>query len=88
MVKGIISPVGDGYKKKGLIEACHRVEMARLATENSDWIKVDSWESLQLEWLETAKVVRYVDHSYALLMAVPVLATAKASSVLCLKLLL
>lgn len=58
VVKGIISPVGDCYQKKGLIEACHRVEMARLATEMSDWITVDSWESLQPEWLETAKVVR------------------------------
>ncbi|XP_071331070.1 nicotinamide/nicotinic acid mononucleotide adenylyltransferase 1 [Trachinotus anak] len=59
VVKGIISPVGDGYKKKGLIEASHRLEMARLAAENSDWITVDSWESLQPEWVETAKVVRH-----------------------------
>lgn len=67
VVKGIISPVGDGYKKKGLIEACHRVEMARLATESSDWITVDAWESLQPEWVETAKVVR---HHYQKLAAV------------------
>lgn len=59
VVKGIISPVGDGYKKKGLIQACHRLEMARLATESSDWITVDSWESLQPEWVETAKVARH-----------------------------
>lgn len=58
VVRGIISPVGDGYKKKGLIEARHRVEMVRLATEDSDWISVDSWESLQPEWVETAKVAR------------------------------
>ncbi|CAL1605993.1 unnamed protein product [Knipowitschia caucasica] len=58
VVKGIISPVGDGYKKKGLIEVRHRLEMARLASENS-WITVDSWEGLQTEWLETAKVVRH-----------------------------
>ncbi|XP_056279929.1 nicotinamide/nicotinic acid mononucleotide adenylyltransferase 1-like isoform X2 [Pseudoliparis swirei] len=66
VVKGIISPVGDGYRKKGLIEACHRLEMARLSTENSDWITVDSWEGLQPEWVETAKVVR---HHYAELLA-------------------
>lgn len=66
MVKGIISPVGDSYQKKGLIEGCHRVEMARLATETSDWITVDSWESLQPEWLETAKVIRWVDTPDAL----------------------
>lgn len=59
VVKGIISPVGDGYKKKGLIEASHRLEMARLATEGSDWITVDSWEGLQPDWVETAKVARH-----------------------------
>uniref|UniRef100_A0A3Q3GB96 Nicotinamide-nucleotide adenylyltransferase n=1 Tax=Labrus bergylta TaxID=56723 RepID=A0A3Q3GB96_9LABR len=59
VVKGIISPVGDGYKKKGLIEASHRLEMARLATKDSDWITVDAWECLQPEWVETAKVVRH-----------------------------
>ncbi|XP_034445697.1 nicotinamide/nicotinic acid mononucleotide adenylyltransferase 1-like [Hippoglossus hippoglossus] len=59
VVSGLISPVGDGYKKKGLIEASHRLEMARLATENSDWITVDSWESLQPEWVETVEVIRH-----------------------------
>ncbi|KAJ4933936.1 hypothetical protein JOQ06_006744 [Pogonophryne albipinna] len=59
VVKGIISPVGDAYKKKGLIEARHRLEMARLSTDSSDWITVDPWESLQPEWVETAKVVRH-----------------------------
>lgn len=59
VVKGLISPVGDGYKKKGLIAACHRVEMARIATDSSDWIEVDPWESQQPEWVETAKVVRH-----------------------------
>ncbi|XP_077075098.1 nicotinamide/nicotinic acid mononucleotide adenylyltransferase 1 [Siphateles boraxobius] len=59
VVKGIISPVGDSYKKKGLIGACHRLEMARMATENSDWITVSDWESQQSEWVETAKVVRH-----------------------------
>ncbi|XP_068600439.1 nicotinamide/nicotinic acid mononucleotide adenylyltransferase 1 [Brachionichthys hirsutus] len=59
VVKGIISPVGDGYKKKGLIEASHRLEMARLASENSDWVTVDSWETLQPEWVETVKVLRH-----------------------------
>ncbi|XP_077370864.1 nicotinamide/nicotinic acid mononucleotide adenylyltransferase 1 isoform X3 [Festucalex cinctus] len=59
VVKGIVSAVGDGYKKKGLIEASHRVKMARLATENSEWITVDTWESSQTEWVETAKVIRF-----------------------------
>ncbi|XP_061457468.1 nicotinamide/nicotinic acid mononucleotide adenylyltransferase 1 [Rhineura floridana] len=59
VVKGIISPVGDAYKKKGLISARHRVTMARLATESSDWVEVDDWESSQKEWQETVKVLRY-----------------------------
>ncbi|XP_018589409.1 nicotinamide/nicotinic acid mononucleotide adenylyltransferase 1 [Scleropages formosus] len=59
VVKGIISPVGDGYNKKGLIESFHRIRMARLATVTSDWIEVDGWESEQLDWVETARVMRH-----------------------------
>uniref|UniRef100_H3A8I9 Nicotinamide-nucleotide adenylyltransferase n=1 Tax=Latimeria chalumnae TaxID=7897 RepID=H3A8I9_LATCH len=59
VIKGMISPVGDGYKKKGLIEAHHRVAMAELATRSSDWVTVDTWESLQEEWVETAQVFRH-----------------------------
>ncbi|XP_006873148.1 PREDICTED: nicotinamide mononucleotide adenylyltransferase 1 [Chrysochloris asiatica] len=59
VVRGIISPVGDAYKKKGLIPAHHRVIMAELATKNSKWVEVDTWESLQNEWIETAKVLRH-----------------------------
>ncbi|XP_060707952.1 nicotinamide/nicotinic acid mononucleotide adenylyltransferase 1 [Hemiscyllium ocellatum] len=59
VIKGIISPVGDAYKKKGLIEVKHRLAMVRKATENSDWVTESSWESQQEEWLETAKVLRY-----------------------------
>uniref|UniRef100_A0A8C4QP04 Nicotinamide-nucleotide adenylyltransferase n=1 Tax=Eptatretus burgeri TaxID=7764 RepID=A0A8C4QP04_EPTBU len=55
VVKGILSPVSDHYKKKGLISASHRVEMARLATKGSDWIHVDAWESEQDAWIETIK---------------------------------
>lgn len=60
VIKGIISPVGDAYKKKGLISAHHRVIMAQLATQTSSWVEVDTWESLQKEWVETAKVLRYL----------------------------
>lgn len=59
VIKGIISPVGDAYKKKGLISAHHRVVMAQLATKSSGWVEVDAWESLQKEWVETAKVLRH-----------------------------
>ncbi|XP_058575143.1 nicotinamide/nicotinic acid mononucleotide adenylyltransferase 1 isoform X3 [Neofelis nebulosa] len=59
VIKGVISPVGDAYKKKGLISAHHRVIMAELATKNSEWVEVDTWESLQKDWVETLKVLRY-----------------------------
>ncbi|GCB75024.1 hypothetical protein scyTo_0020868, partial [Scyliorhinus torazame] len=59
VIKGIISPVGDGYKKKGLIEAEYRLAMVKMATESSDWVTLSSWESQQEEWVETAKVLRY-----------------------------
>nr|XP_048271066.1 nicotinamide/nicotinic acid mononucleotide adenylyltransferase 1 isoform X1 [Myodes glareolus]XP_048271076.1 nicotinamide/nicotinic acid mononucleotide adenylyltransferase 1 isoform X1 [Myodes glareolus] len=59
VIKGIISPVGDAYRKKGLIPAHHRVIMAELATKNSHWVEVDTWESLQKEWVETVKVLRH-----------------------------
>uniref|UniRef100_A0A2K5NXG5 Cytidyltransferase-like domain-containing protein n=1 Tax=Cercocebus atys TaxID=9531 RepID=A0A2K5NXG5_CERAT len=59
VVKGIISLVGDAYKKKGLIPAHHQVIMAELATQNSKWVEVDTRESLQKEWIETVKVLRH-----------------------------
>eukprot|EP00062_Callorhinchus_milii_P016608 gi/632968076/ref/XP_007900332.1/ PREDICTED: nicotinamide mononucleotide adenylyltransferase 1 isoform X1 [Callorhinchus milii] len=59
VIKGIISPVGDAYKKKGLIESHHRLTMATLATDSSDWVTVDPWEMNQKEWVETVKVLRH-----------------------------
>ncbi|KAM9299274.1 nicotinamide/nicotinic acid mononucleotide adenylyltransferase 1 [Gastrophryne carolinensis] len=59
VVKGIISPVSDGYKKKGLVEGSHRLAMARLATHTSDWIQVDPWETERKEWTETVSVLRH-----------------------------
>ncbi|KAG8434815.1 hypothetical protein GDO86_012968 [Hymenochirus boettgeri] len=59
VIKGIISPVSDEYKKKGLIEASHRLAMANLAIESSDWVQVDSWECSQKEWIETVLVLRH-----------------------------
>ncbi|KAM5142369.1 nicotinamide/nicotinic acid mononucleotide adenylyltransferase 1 isoform 2-T2 [Mantella aurantiaca] len=59
VLKGIISPVSDGYKKKGLVEGPHRLSMARLATQTSDWIKVDPWECLKKDWTETVAVLRH-----------------------------
>lgn len=58
VIEGIISPVNDDYGKKGLVSARHRVAMAKLALETSDWIRVDPWESEQDTWIETVKVLR------------------------------
>ncbi|NWI04344.1 NMNA3 adenylyltransferase, partial [Tichodroma muraria] len=59
VIEGIMSPVSDSYGKKGLVSARHRVAMARLALETSDWIRVDPWESKQDTWTETVKVLRH-----------------------------
>ncbi|XP_010183989.1 PREDICTED: nicotinamide mononucleotide adenylyltransferase 3 [Mesitornis unicolor] len=59
VVEGIISPVNDEYGKKGLVSARHRIAMAKLALETSDWIRVDPWESEQQTWTETVKVLRH-----------------------------
>ncbi|OBS76049.1 hypothetical protein A6R68_17501 [Neotoma lepida] len=59
VIEGIISPVNDSYGKKDLVAAHHRVAMARLALQTSDWIRVDSWESEQPQWMETVKVLRH-----------------------------
>uniref|UniRef100_G3SFB5 Nicotinamide-nucleotide adenylyltransferase n=1 Tax=Gorilla gorilla gorilla TaxID=9595 RepID=G3SFB5_GORGO len=58
-VKGIISPVGDAYKKKGLMPAHHQVIMAELATKNSKLVEVDTWKNFQKEWIETVKMLRH-----------------------------
>ncbi|NXY55773.1 NMNA3 adenylyltransferase, partial [Callaeas wilsoni] len=59
VIEGIMSPVSDKYGKKGLVSARHRVAMAKLALETSDWIRVDPWESEQATWTETVKVLRH-----------------------------
>ncbi|XP_054840203.1 retinol-binding protein 1 isoform X3 [Eublepharis macularius] len=59
VTEGIISPVNDKYGKQGLASAKHRLEMARLALETSEWIRVDPWESEQEQWSETVKVLRH-----------------------------
>ncbi|NXR17616.1 NMNA3 adenylyltransferase, partial [Cinclus mexicanus] len=65
VIEGIMSPVSDNYGKKGLVSARHRVAMAKLALETSDWIRVDPWESEQDTWTETVKVLRH-HHNEAL----------------------
>ncbi|XP_032725463.1 nicotinamide/nicotinic acid mononucleotide adenylyltransferase 3 isoform X1 [Lontra canadensis] len=69
VIGGIISPVNDHYRKQDLVAAHHRVAMARLALQTSDWVRVDPWESEQLQWTETVKVLRH--HHSELLRSLP-----------------
>lgn len=60
-VVGVISPVGDGYSKKGLASAADRIAMIRLALASSDWIQLNTWEAEKDEWLETVYVLRHIE---------------------------
>nr|XP_012220180.1 PREDICTED: uncharacterized protein LOC105670970 [Linepithema humile] len=53
VVGGIISPVHDAYAKKELASATHRCAMLRLALQNSDWIRLSTWETKQNCWTKT-----------------------------------
>jgi len=57
LVGGYFSPVSDAYKKTGLVAGHHRVKMIELATETSDWISVDAWESQQTTFQTTISVL-------------------------------
>ncbi|XP_047446260.1 nicotinamide/nicotinic acid mononucleotide adenylyltransferase 3 isoform X2 [Mugil cephalus] len=59
VVGGIVSPVSDGYGKQGLVLAKHRIAMAKLALQSSNWVTVDGWESQQPDWTETVVTMRY-----------------------------
>lgn len=50
VVGGVVSPVHDLYNKEDLSAARHRVNMCRLATRDSDWIEVSTWEAEKEEW--------------------------------------
>ncbi|KAM5291844.1 nicotinamide/nicotinic acid mononucleotide adenylyltransferase 3 [Ctenodactylus gundi] len=63
VIQGIISPVNDNYGKKDLAPSHHRVAMAQLALQTSDWIRVDPWESKQAQWMETVKVLRHLQNT-------------------------
>ncbi|KAM5377307.1 hypothetical protein ACJZ2D_005126 [Fusarium nematophilum] len=62
VVGGYLSPVSDAYQKKGLAPANHRIEMCRLATENSKWLMVDPWEAESPTYIPTARVLDHFDY--------------------------
>ncbi|KAL0110795.1 hypothetical protein PUN28_014030 [Cardiocondyla obscurior] len=53
VVGGVISPVHDAYAKKELVSATQRCAMLRLALQNSDWIRLSTWETRQNCWTKT-----------------------------------
>lgn len=55
---GYLSPVHVGYGKPGLAPNDQRLEMARAAVANSDWIMVDDWETSQSSYTRTLPVLR------------------------------
>ncbi len=62
LMGGYFSPVSDYYNKAGLLCAEHRVNMVRLACEQtSSWLMVDEWEPFQKAYVPTAQVL---DHFY------------------------
>jgi len=64
VVAGYLSPVGDEYKKAGLLSASRRVEMCRLACDQaSSWLMVDDWEASMPEYQRTAIVLDHFDHA-------------------------
>ena len=64
VIKGIISPVNDNYKKPELISAEHRVAMCKEAVKTSDWIIVDDWESKQQQYVRTYNVLKHIREIY------------------------
>jgi len=57
VIGGYLSPVGDAYQKKGLVNAIDRTNMAILAVQESDWIMVDTWEASKAKWTRTREVL-------------------------------
>ncbi|QSL66030.1 hypothetical protein MERGE_003167 [Pneumocystis wakefieldiae] len=57
----IIPP--DGYKKEGLVGSKDRLEMCKLACEEtSSWLMVDAWEELQKQHTRTAIVLDHFNY--------------------------
>lgn len=65
---GYLSPVSDAYKKAGLAPGHHRVNMCSRAVEQSTWLMVDPFETVNCDsngeprYVPTAQVLRHFDH--------------------------
>lgn len=60
VIGGLISPVGDGYKKEGLVNSFHRLAMCKLAVDDSEWIDIDEWETSQPQYKRTLEVLNNI----------------------------
>lgn len=65
-IKGVLSPVNDAYGKKGLASSEHRIEMCKLAIQDSDWINVNTWEANQTSNQDTVNVLNVLASFYNL----------------------
>ncbi|KAF8323220.1 putative nicotinamide mononucleotide adenylyltransferase [Clavulina sp. PMI_390] len=57
VVGGYMSPVGDKYKKPGLLSSSRRLA----CDQDSAWLMVDDWEASQPEYQRTAVVLQHFD---------------------------
>jgi len=68
---GLLSPVSDGYKKKGLQPISIRSKLIELACQSSEWISLSSWEGNRKEWTPTKDVLLKIKSDYSNLNSVP-----------------
>lgn len=59
VIGGIISPVHDGYGKKELESATHRINMLKYALHGNEWVKFSEWEVKQESWTRTRQTLQY-----------------------------
>ncbi|KAK5579172.1 hypothetical protein RB653_008851 [Dictyostelium firmibasis] len=60
VIGGYLSPVGDGYDKKTLIESLHRTSMVELSIEDSNWLMMDRFESNKPTFTPTRQVLDHI----------------------------
>ncbi|KYQ89789.1 hypothetical protein DLAC_11788 [Tieghemostelium lacteum] len=60
VIGGYLSPVGDAYKKKTLININYRKEMTSLALKDSNWLMMDLWESSSKDFIPTRQVLDHI----------------------------
>eukprot|EP00055_Hartaetosiga_balthica_P007788 m.27401 g.27401 ORF g.27401 m.27401 type:complete len:252 (-) comp5937_c0_seq1:1527-2282(-) len=65
IIGGIISPVHQAYGKSSLAPMKDRLEMCKLATQDSSWISVSSWEASQEGWSRTYDVLQQMKKDLA-----------------------